>query len=37
MVSSVIEQLMQTPIVQLLPSLATHAQERRDHDGQSGH
>lgn len=37
MVSSVIEQLMQTPIVQLLPSLATHAQRRRDHYGQSGH
>lgn len=36
MVSSVIEQLMQTPIFQL-PSLATHAQERRDHYGQSGH
>ncbi len=37
MVSSVIEQLMQTPIFQLPPSLATHAEERRDHYGQSGH
>lgn len=37
MVSSVIEQLMQTPIVQLLPSLATHAEERRDQHGQFGH
>ncbi|BBT65215.1 hypothetical protein WP8S18E04_05990 [Aeromonas caviae] len=37
MVSSVIEQLMQTPIVLLPPSLATHAQRRRDHYGQSGH
>ncbi|SQH58205.1 Uncharacterised protein [Aeromonas caviae] len=37
MVSSVIEQLMQTPIVQLLPSFATHAQRRRDHYGQSSH
>ncbi len=37
MVSSVIEQLMQTPIVQLLPSLATHTQEGRDHYGQSGY
>ncbi len=37
MVSSVIEQLMQTPIVQLPPSLVTHAEERRDHYGQSDH
>lgn len=37
MVSSVIEQLMQTPIVLLPPSLATHAEERRDQYGQSGH
>lgn len=37
MVSSVIEQLMQTPIVQLPPSLATHTQEGRDHYGQSGY
>lgn len=37
MLSSVIEQLMQTPIVQLLPSLATHAEERRDRYGQPGH
>lgn len=37
MVSSVIEQLMQAPIVLLPPSLATHAQRRRDHYGQSGH
>ena len=37
MVSSVIEQLMQTPIVQLLPSLVTHAEERRDQYGQFGH
>lgn len=37
MVSSVIEQLMQAPIFQLPPSLATHAQRRRDHYGQSGH
>lgn len=37
MVSSVIEQLMQTPIVQLPPSLATHTQEGRDHYGQFGH
>ena len=37
MVSSVIEQLMQTPIVQLPPSLAIHAEERRDHYGQFGH
>lgn len=37
MVSSVIEQLMLTPIVLQPPSLATHAQERRDHYGQFGH
>lgn len=37
MVSSVIEQLMQTPIVQLLPSLVTHTQEGRDQYGQFGH
>ncbi len=37
MVSSVIEQLMQAPIFQLPPSLATHAEERRDHYGQSSH
>ncbi len=37
MVSSVIEQLMQTPIVQLLPSLATHTQEGREHYDYSSH
>ncbi len=45
MVSSVTESLMQARIpmwalifLQLQPpSLATHAQERRDHYGQSGH
>ncbi len=37
MVSSVIEQLMQAPIFQLPPSLATHAEERRDHYGRSSH
>ncbi len=37
MVSSVIEQLMKAPIVLQPPSLATHAQERRDHYGQFGH
>lgn len=37
MVSSVIESLMQASIVLLPPSLATHAQERRDQYGQSGH
>lgn len=39
MVSSVIESLMQAAIVLQLqpPSLATHAPERRDHYGQSGH
>ncbi len=37
MVSSVIEQLMQTPIVLLPPSLATHAQRRRARYGQSSH
>lgn len=37
MVSSVIEQLMQTPIVQLPPSLVTEVQERRDQYGQFGH
>ena len=37
MVSSVIEQLMQTPIVQLPPSLVTHAEERRDQYDQFDH
>ncbi len=37
MVSSVTEQLMQALIVLLPLSLVTKAQERRDHDGQSGH
>lgn len=43
MVSSVTESLMQARIplwaliFVLLPSLAIHAQERRDHYGQSGH
>lgn len=37
MVSSVIEQLMQAPIVLQPPSLATHTQEGRGHYGQSGH
>lgn len=37
MVSSVTEQLMQASIVLLPPSLAIHAQERRDQYGQSGH
>lgn len=37
MVSSVIESLMQAAIVLLPPSLATHAQERRDQYGQFGH
>lgn len=37
MVSLVIEQLMQAPIVQLPPSLATDAEERRDQYGQFGH
>lgn len=37
MVSSVIEQLMQAPIVLQPPSLATHAQKRRARYGQSGH
>ncbi len=37
MVSSVTESLMQAAIVLLLPSLATHAQERRDQYGQSDH
>ncbi|MFQ2515793.1 hypothetical protein ACK32E_08060 [Aeromonas caviae] len=43
MASSVTESLMQARILMwaliflLPPSLATHAQERRDHYGQSGH
>lgn len=37
MVSSVTEQLMQAAIVLLPSSLATHAHERRDQYGQSGH
>ncbi len=37
MVNSVIEPLMQTPIVLLPPSLVTHVPERRDHYGQSSH
>lgn len=37
MVSSVIEQLMQTPIVLQPPSLVTHTQEGRARYGQPGH
>ncbi|MCS3769570.1 hypothetical protein HNP12_003691 [Aeromonas hydrophila] len=37
MVNSVIESLMLASIVLLPPSLATNAEERRDHYGQSGH
>lgn len=37
MVSSVTEQLIQALIVLLPLSLATHAEERRDQYGQSGH
>ncbi len=37
MVSPVTEQLMQAPIALLPPSFATHAPERRDQYGQSGH
>ncbi len=37
MVSSVTEQLMQALIVLLPLSLVTHAPERRDQYGQSGH